>query len=333
VGNGSADQLVNLVPAVSESTVFAAARNGVIEARNRLSGDPLWTLESDLPISAGPVLAHGTVLVGTSDGELHAFNTLDGALVWKAVLSSEILALPRIHGGLVVVRTSDGRLSALDEKSGATRWIQDRSAPSLSVRSLGSPAIAGELLIDGFGGGKVVAFTLTDGKPAWESTVAVPHGRSEIDRLVEMDSDPLIVDDTIYISGYQAGVAALALKDGEALWRQEQVYSAHGMAADRRSLYLTDSNSDVWRLDMRNGGDLWKQADLHQRRLSVPALNRKHVLVGDFEGWLHALAQDDGSLLGRIQIDDRPIRAAPVVYGDMVYVYGGGGALAAVAVD
>jgi outer membrane protein assembly factor BamB len=148
-----------------------------------------------------------------------------------------------------------------------------------------------------------------------------------------MDADPLVKGDTVYVSGYQAGVAAVSVKDGDVMWRQEQVFSTHGMAADRRSLFLSDASSDVWQLDMRNGADLWKQTELHQRRLTVPALLKDRLVVGDLEGYLHVLSKDDGSLLGRAQLDDEPIRAAPVVFDDVLYVYTGGGVLAAVAME
>jgi outer membrane protein assembly factor BamB len=333
IGDGYDGQVVNLVPAVTEDTVYAADRKGEVQARNRLKGDQLWSVDTELALSAGPVAVDDKILLGTSNAELVALNASDGALAWKTVLSSEILALPKVKDGMVIVRTSDGRITALDAKTGGTRWSYERTIPPLSVRSLGSPAIAGDLVLDGFGGGKLIALGLSDGKPAWEATAAIPHGRSEIERLVEMDADPLVKGDTAYVSGYQAGVAAVGLRDGEVMWRQEHVSTSHGLAADRRSLFVSDSGSDVWQLDLRTGADLWKQSELHQRRLTVPALVRDKLVVGDLEGYLHALSAEDGSLAGRVQVDDEPIWATPVVYDDVVYVYTGGGTLAAVAME
>jgi outer membrane protein assembly factor BamB len=333
VGDGYADQVVNLVPAVTEDKVYAADRKGLVMALNRLTGEKLWTVETGLTLSSGPAVADGKLFLGSSDGELLALNALDGETAWKSSLTSELLALPKVEDGTLVIRTSDGRVTALDAKTGADRWIHERTVPPLSVRSLGSPTVVGDLVLDGFGGGKLVALGLADGKPAWEATVAIPHGRSEVERLVEMDADAYVQGDTAYVSGYQAGVAAVNLKDGEVLWRQEHVYTSHGMAGDRRGLFLTDVNSDVWELDIRSGNDLWKQADLHMRRLTVPALIKNQLLVGDFEGYLHALSQEDGGLAGRVQIDDEAIRAQPVVYDDVAYVYSSGGVLAAVSVE
>ncbi|QSA96965.1 outer membrane protein assembly factor BamB [Methylococcus sp. EFPC2] len=333
VGKGYDGQYLNLVPAADESAVYAADRRGEIQARNRLSGDKLWSVETELAISAGPVVDGGKLLVGSSNAEVAAYNTADGALLWKTTVSSEILALPRIGRGVVVVRGSDGHLIGLDENNGATLWTYERGTPALSVRSLGSPLVVEDLVIDGYASGKLVALNVKDGKLAWEATVALPHGRSEIERLVDVDSVPVVRGDTLYVSGYQGGVAAVSLKDGEVLWRQEKISSYSGLAASRRQLFLSDASSDVWQLDMRDGGDLWKQDELHQRKLTAPVLVKNYAVVGDFEGYLHVLSQDDGSLQARLQVDDSAIREAPVVYDDVLYVYSADGKLSAVSVE
>ena len=333
VGKGYDEQYLNLVAGVSENAVFAADRKGEVHGRARLTGDKLWELESELAFSAGPVVGRDKIVLGTSNAEVVAYNAADGALLWKTSVSSEILALPRIASDIVVVRSSDGRITALDEKNGATLWTHERSTPALSLRSRGSPVIADNLVIDGYASGKLIALKLSDGKLEWEATVALPHGRSEIERLVDVDSEPVVRGDTLYVTGYQGGVAAVSLKDGDVLWRQEKISSYSGLTATRRELFLTDANSDVWQLDMRAGGDQWKQDALHQRRLTSPVLIKEYLVVGDFEGYLHVLSQENGSLVGRLQIDDSPIEEAPVVFDNVLYVYTSGGTLAAVTAE
>ncbi|WP_097990938.1 outer membrane protein assembly factor BamB [Methyloterricola oryzae] len=333
VGDGYEDQYLSLVAAVDEERVYAADREGVLQAHKRLTGEKLWSVETEMMFSAGPVVDKETLVLGTSNAEVAAYNTADGALLWKSTVSSEILALPRIGDGVVVVRSSDGRITALDQKDGRTLWSYERSAPALLVRSHGAPIIAEGLVLDGYASGKLIALRLEDGKLEWEATVALPHGRSEIERLVDVDSVPVVKGGTIYVSGYQGGLAAVNMKDGEVLWRQDKVSSYSGLAASGRTLFLTDGNSDVWQMDMRDGGDLWKQDALHQRRLTAPALIKTSLVVGDFEGYLHALSQDDGSLVGRLELDDTSIEESPTVYDDVLYVYTSGGKLAAVTVE
>ncbi|QFY44109.1 outer membrane protein assembly factor BamB [Candidatus Methylospira mobilis] len=333
LGNGSNEQYVNLVAAADETSVYAAERQGDLHAFKRLTGEPAWTQETGLEFSAGPALGDDKLILGTSNAEVVAYSTSDGSLLWKTVVSSEILAPPRVADGVVVVRGTDGHLTGLDEKTGATLWNYERPVPALMVRSRGASIVTNEFVIDGFASGKVIALSLDKGKLEWETTVALPHGRSEVDRLVDMDAAPVIQNGTLYISGYQGGVAAMSVREGEVQWREEKISTYTGLVANRRSLFLSDINSDVWSLDSRNGGDLWKQDELHQRRLTIPAMIKDYLVVGDFEGYLHILSQDDGGLLARVQVDDTPIDEAPLVYDDVIYVYSSGGKLSALTVD
>lgn len=333
VGDGADVQNINLVPAVSDDSVIAVDHKGLIQSRNRLDGEKQWEVETDLPFSSGPVLHKDKIIIGTKDAEVAAYSVSNGELLWKSQISSEILALPAVSDNIVVVRGNDGRVTGLDSKTGSHLWTHERTAPVLAVRSKGGPVIADNLVIDGYGGGKLLALHLKDGQMEWESLVALAKGRSEIDRLLDINASPVIKGDTLYVSGYQGGVAAVSLKDGEVEWRQEKFFSNSGLTGNRRSLFLSDASSDVWRLDMRNGSDMWKQDELHQRQLTPPILIKDKLVVGDYEGYVHVLSQEDGSLLAREQIDDTPIQAPPVVFDDVVYVYTSGGSLAALTVE
>ncbi|NBT45150.1 MAG: outer membrane protein assembly factor BamB [Gammaproteobacteria bacterium] len=333
VGKGYDGRVVNLVPAVTSSAVYVADRRGLLEAHARQDGERLWSHETALEISAGPVVAGDKLLMGTSNAEIIAVSIVDGALLWKATLTSEMLALPRVAHNVVVVRTSDGRLVGLDLQHGGLKWSHERSIPPLSVRSQGSPTIVGDLVLDGFGGGKLIALSLQDGRLVWETTAATGRGRSEVERLVELDADPLVEDETVYITGFQAGITAVNIPDGEILWHQNGAYSSHGMAPGRHAFFISDTNSDVARFDSANGVEKWKQTALHQRRLTVPATVRNYVVVGDFEGYLHALSADDGRLVGRLEMDNEPILAPPVFHEETLFVYSSSGVLAAIGIN
>ncbi len=333
IGDGSGGQNINLVPAVTEDSVLVADYKGLLESRNRLTGEKRWEVETELKLSSGPVLHKDKIILGTKDAEVAAFAVADGTLLWKSMVTSEVVALPAVANGIVAVRGSDGRITGLDEKDGTTLWTHERTAPPLAVRSKGGPAIAGTLVVDGFGGGKLLALRLKDGQTEWEAVVALAKGRSEIERLVDINATPVVKGDTLYVSGYQGGVAAVSQSDGEVQWRQEKLFSHSGLTGNKRSLFLSDASSDVWRLDMRNGNDMWKQNELHQRRLTPPVPVKDKLVVGDFEGYVHVLSQDDGSLLARVELDGSPIEATPVVFEDIVYVYTTGGNLAALSLE
>ena len=295
-----------------------------------LDGELLWEVETELPLSSGPVIDDDLVFVGTSKADVLALNVVTGEAVWKHRVSSEIMALPVVAGDKLLVRTTDGKDIALNRIDGKQVWSVESSVPALSIRGAGSPVVVDDSVIIGNANGKLIALNLMDGAHLWETSIAIPKGRSEIERLTDINGTPVLKDYTVFVSSYKSGISAVSPVDGEVLWRNESISATHGLNADQRYLYLSDVNSDVWQLDQRNGASYWKQTDLHQRRLSVPAVYDDYVVVGDFEGYLHWLSKTDGRLLARIEITDSPIVATPIVVDDVIYVYASDGTLAAV---
>ncbi len=328
-GVGFDEQDVKLVPALAYGKIITADREGLVEARDAANGKLLWSVEKEKPISSGPGIGSSTVILGTSDAEVIALDTDSGKELWVAKVSSEVLSVPKIDQGTVIVRTTDGRLIALDETTGKELWVFIRSVPTLSIRGSGTPLIVDDTVISGFANGKLIALRLKDGKLVWETSIAIPRGRSEVERLVDLDVDPIESDGVIFIASYQGGVSAVLALDGDVLWRNEDISSYSGLSNDWKYLYLTDTESDVWQLDQRNGAGLWSQKDLHQRRLTAPVAYDDNVVVGDLEGYIHWLSTSDGRQLGRIQITDGPIQTQPIVVDQIVYIYAQDGTIAA----
>jgi outer membrane protein assembly factor BamB len=332
VGVGADEQSLRLLPAIANGKVIAADRNGLVQARDMNTGALRWEIETGVNFSGGPGVGRGSVVLGSNNAEVVAINPEDGSVLWKTNVSSEILSIPAIANNVVIVRTTDGAMFALDEKTGHKVWNYESSIPALSVRGSSSPVIVENNVISGNDSGKLVALRLSDGKFVWETSIAIPKGRSEVERLVDVDVDPIASGGNIYIASYHGGVAAISETDGEVLWRNEDVSSYAGMASDYHYLYLSDSESHVWQLDQHNGSSLWKQKDLHQRKLTAPVAYGSYVVVADFEGYVHWLSSTDGRQLGRVQITDGPIDAKPVVVDNTVYVYAKDGTLAALKI-
>lgn len=329
VGSGSGDKFLKLIPAVHDGKIIAADIEGLVEARDLKSGDIIWESETDAKYAGGPGVSDATVVFGTSDGNVVALNMGNGSERWTVPVSSEVISVPVISQGIVVVRTTDGRVIALSENDGATLWVYELSVPALSIRGTGAPIVLNENVICGFANGKLLSLRLTDGKHVWETSIAIPGGRTEIERLVDLVVDPIATDGVIYIASYRGGTSAVLEQNGDVIWRNSEISSYTGMSHDWRYLYVSDVNSDVWQVDQRNGASLWKQSDLHQRKLTAPVAYDNYVVVGDFEGYLHWLSKSDGRQLGRIRITDEAIDAQPVVVGDVLYVYANNGVLAA----
>ena len=332
VGVGADEKSLKLIPVIGSGKILAADREGVVQARSLTTGNLIWETETDVHFSGGPGLGADTVILGSSDADVVALNIETGEVLWKTSVSSEVLSVPVVADNIVVVRTTDGSVIALDEKTGGKRWSYERNVPALSLRGTGSPLIAGDNVIGGYDNGKLMALRLADGKYVWETTIAIPKGRSEIERLVDLDVDPIVINGVIYIASYQGGIAAISESNGDILWRNEAISSHSGLSNDSRYLYLTDSQSHVMQLDQNSGAGLWKQKDLHQRRLTAPAAYENYVVVGDLEGYVHWLSTTDGRQLGREQVTDGAIDSKPIVVDNTVYVYAKDGTLAALKV-
>ena len=330
IGVGADGHSLKLAPAVAGGRVIAADKKGVVEARDAKTGSLLWDVETGIPFSAGPSLAAGRIILGSSKAKVVALNSENGEQLWENTVSSEVSAMPTIARGKVLIRTVAGEVVALEEATGKRLWAYEHSVPALSIRGSGMPLVIGDKVIVGYDNGKLVALQLSNGKYIWETTIAMPKGRSEIERLVDLDVDPVVIDGVIYIAGYNGGVSAVSADTGEVLWRREQFSSHTGLSYDTRHLYMSDVNSQVMQLEQARGGGLWKQTELKHRKLTAPLLYQDYVVVGDYNGFVHWLSVRDGRLLGRVQVtDDGAIDVKPVMADGIVYVYAKDGTLAA----
>jgi outer membrane protein assembly factor BamB len=328
LGAGSKERELRLTPAVSGDKVFIADRKGTVRAVGLNAGRRIWNVDVKAPISAGPGYGDGLVLVGTSDARVLALHAADGRVAWQSAVSSEVLSVPRAGDGVVVVRTVDGRLTGLSEKDGKRLWVYDRGEPILSLRGTSSPVLAGNRVVAGFDNAHLVALSLRDGRVLWDQTIAFPHGRSELERLVDIDGNPVVSDDTVYVVSYQGRVAALTLDGGRLLWSRD-MSSFAGLAVGRQRVYITDDESRVWALDRQSGASFWKQDKLKWRGLTAPALSGGAVVVGDSAGYLHWLSTDDGHIVARARAGESGFASAPVAVGDRLLVFGEDGALTA----
>jgi outer membrane protein assembly factor BamB len=330
-GHGTDKLYVKLRPAYDAGRIFAADDRGTTVALDAQNGNQIWKSETHAPVSAGVGVGEGLVLLGTSNGEVLALREDDGTLRWRAAVSSEVLASPEAGDGVVVARSVDGRVLGLDVLDGHRIWFYQATVPVLTLRGESVPVLDHGLVVLGLKNGKVAALSAADGKVRWEQVIAVPRGRSELERMVDIDADPVAYQGVLYVASFQGRVAALDFATGSPLWGRD-ISSYAGLAVDSRHVYVTDQHSDVWALDRFSGASVWKQDALHGRALTAPAVQGDAVVVGDFEGYLHWLSLDDGHIEARWRLDSDGIQAGPLVVDDTAYVYGRSGRLAALQV-
>ncbi len=329
IGSGMGDKRLKLAPRFDKGRVFVADRDGLVQAIDANTGNRIWSVETDLPLSGGPGSGDELVVVGTSDGEVIALNQDNGTELWRARVSSEILSVPAAAMGVVVVHTIDGKLFGLNATDGKQLWLYSREVPVLTLRGSSSPVISGNMVYTGFAGGKLVALELSTGIMQWEISITAPSGRSELERMVDIDGDPFVNNGVIYVTTYQGDVAAVGEYTGTLMWRRK-LSSYNNVVADWRNLYVSDATGQVWGINPDDGAAMWKQSKLLNRQLSAPAVVDGYVVVGDFDGYLHWLSHSDGRMVARTRVGGEAISAAPVMHNGVVYVVGDGGDLAAV---
>ncbi len=328
VGKGTDELYIKLVPAVLDDKIFIADTRGNIAGLFADTGKNIWKNKSKLSITGGPSADNALVMVGTDEGEVLCLSAETGEELWRSRVSSEILSSPKESDGVVVIRTIDGKIFALDATDGKRLWVYDRTVPALTLRGTSTPAISNGLIIAGFDGGRLTALELKTGKLVWETKVAISRGRSELERMVDIDAQPLIVDDIIYVTTFQANVSALALDSGTVLW-QRDISSHSELAADESSLYVTEDTGHVWAIDRFSGTSIWEQGKLAHRKVTGPAVLGDRVIIGDLEGYLHWLDKSTGAISGRVKIDRQPILTQPIISNETLFAYSSGGTLAA----
>jgi len=330
VGGGKKQIILRLGlgPALDKGVVFAASHKGEVLAAALDTGRHLWVKKLKLPLSAGPAAGFGMVVLGSGKGSVVALDEATGRELWRSRVNSELLSAAAISEKVVVIRAVDGRLHGLDAHTGKELWSVEQQVPRLSLRGTATPIIAKDLAISGFDNGKVMAVSLNTGDTVWDSALASPHGRTELDRLVDIDSAVRVVDDNVFATGFQGRTAMLALDSGQ-IWWAHDMSSYRGLAVDADNLYVTQSDGIVVALRQRDGSELWRTAKLKLRRLSAPVLTSTAVAVGDFQGYVHWLDKNNGELVARERVAKERITNPPVSVDDTIVVLTDGGKLAA----
>lgn len=299
-------------PAVVGDSVYAAARDGAIARFD--GGRQVWRIAAGQPISGGVGSDGKLVVVGTPKGEVLAFDAATGREAWKARVSSEVLAAPAVTDGLAIVRSGDSRIFGFDAVDGKRRWVYQRSTPTLSLRSNVGVVSAGKVTLAGFPGGKLVAIANNNGAAVWEVTVALPKGATELERVADVTSSPVVSGSTVCAAAFQGRAACFDSNTGNTIWSREMSSSA-GLDMDSRHVYVTDDKGAVHALDRNSGASVWKQDKLALRGLSRPLALGAQVAVADYQGVVHLLRGNDGAFAARATTDGSAVRAEPVRFG------------------
>lgn len=300
-GKVSENHIASFYTVYDNGAVYAADEEGKLTKYDAASGKELWQVKTKNKFSAGVGVGEGLILIGTFKGELLAYNE-SGHMLWQASVTSEILSPPQVQNNIVVVRTVDGRIFGLDAIDGKRKWIYQGATPSLTVRSTAGITIAHGAVFAGFPGGKMVAMSLFNGNIGWEVAVSQPRGVTELERMTDITSAPVVNNRFVCAAAYQGRVACFAINDGAQIWARESSSSA-GLTMDNDYVYVTEDKGVVAAYDLLSGASMWKQSRLGSKKLTRPIVKGQYIVVGDDQGYINLLRNYDGTLVARSATD------------------------------
>jgi outer membrane protein assembly factor BamB len=325
-GRGTKGQYLRLQHEVANGNVYTASYQGTVIAADANTGQNKWQADIKEHITSGVAAQGNLAVVGTSNGIVVALNAHNGAQLWRAQASSEIIATPAIAGDKVLIKTESGDIQAFDRNTGNSRWSYHLSPPDLMLRGASAPVVVGNRVLAGFSDGQLISLSLADGRLQWTRQIAVPHGASAVERLVDIGSEPVVRDGTVYVVTYQGKLAAINLESGNLMW-QHDISSRAGLAVDASAVYVADDSSHVWALDRQSGRVLWHSDKLEGRGLTQPVIQSGALAVGDSKGYIHWLSLRDGQFLARHSVDSKRLLATPQLYRGNLIVLSTGGRL------
>ncbi|MEP1447099.1 MAG: outer membrane protein assembly factor BamB [Paraglaciecola sp.] len=353
LGSGIGKFYSKLSPAVAYDKVFAASRQGIVAAYDQATGKKVWSrdfatyddegLTSGLTnlfsngvsakIAGGLSVAYETVFFGTENGEIIALDSNTGEQKWITTVKGEVLAAPAVDSGIVLINTGSGLIFALDADNGEEIWSSESDVPPLSLRGVSSPTAVNGGAIIGTATGKLIVNILETGQTAWEQVISAATGVTELERIVDIDSEPLVAGGNVYVISYDGSLAAVELRTGRVIWKREYK-SYRRMSLAGSTLYLVDVDSNLFALDSRNGVELWRQGALKERLLTGASPVGSYLVAGDKYGFLHWFDQADGKIVARLEVgdddEDESIYHSPVVDGDTLYTQTRDGKLVAI---
>ena len=314
VGGSKVPLRLGLALDVEGDTVYAAGEKGEIAAFDLQNGRTKWLTRTKLPLGGAVGFGDGRIIVGSTDGDVVAFDAGSGRRLWSTNISTEILAAPAVSPRMVLVRGVNGKLHALSLADGHELWQQQQTVPKLSLRGTASPTIAGDVAVTGFDNGRVIAASLSDGASVWETQLQIPQGKTDLDRLVDVDGRAQVSGNDVYVVGFQGKVALIALDSGQ-IWWSHDTSSYRGVALDDDNVYVSTADGEVLALKRRTGIEVWRQKGLAHRGLSGPAVAGDAIVVADFQGYVHWLDRSNGAIIGRVRAG-KVRYTNPPVYAD-----------------
>ena len=345
VGNGVSGYFSRIQPSVAYGKLYSASREGNVTAFGLEKGEKLWSTDlSDLKgehgffdsrksalLNGGPITGIKKLFIGSENGKVFALDADTGKLDWQGEVKGEVIAAPAIDSGILVVNTASGVIKAFNASNGKVEWQIEQEVPALTLRGVSSPAISSGGVVVGSADGTMKVYILESGQEGWTAEIGEATGSTQLERVIDVDSSPVIFGDKVYSISVRGNLAAVDLRTGRMIW-ERQYSSYHDLTISGNIIYLTDIKGHVYAVDRQNGLEKWSQLSLTNRGVTGPAVVGDYVVVGDFEGYLHFIDQTTGDIVSRYEVDSSGLNIAPTVHEDIIYAQSRNGDLQAIKI-
>jgi outer membrane protein assembly factor BamB len=345
VGDGVSDYFSRIQPSVAYGKLYTASREGDVFAFGLEKGDKLWSTDlSDLKgergffdsrqsalLNGGPITGINKIFIGSENGDVFALDAENGKLDWQGEVKGEVIAAPAIDAGILVVNTASGVIKAFNASNGKDEWQIEQEVPALTIRGVSAPAISSGGVVVGSADGTMSVYILESGQAGWTAEIGEATGSTQLERVIDVDSAPLIFGDKVYSISVRGNLTAVDLRTGRMVW-ERQYSSYRQLSISGNTIYLTDIKGHVYAVDRHNGFETWSQLSLTNRGVTGPAVAGNYVVVGDFEGYLHFLDQTTGDIAARHEVDSSGLNIAPTIHEDIIYAQSRNGDLQAIKI-
>ena len=300
------NSLGNFLPAFSAQSIFFADSDGNIKSIESNSGKTKWQTKLN-SLSSGIAAGFGALVVADSSGNVYLLDQDNGSVLWKNNVKGEVLAPAAIDTKFVVIKTGSGELLGLDKKSGEIMWSYRSKLPSLTIRGSSSPVIDNDQVYVSFDNGRLGVFELNSGFPVWDGAISYVKGSSELENLIDSDSNPVVQDGLVYTTNYQGNFNIFDIAQKRSVWQSESS-SFHSPLLIKGLIVLVESSSNLNSYLIQTLEKSWNSDEYLNRELSNLQSYSGYVIVGDFEGYIHVIDPLNGKTVARKKISKKPIK-------------------------
>jgi|TARA_B100001059_G_scaffold222279_1_gene246056 outer membrane protein assembly factor BamB len=310
--------LASFKPSFYSGNMFVADPEGNITSLNPESGKINWKIALDRQLSSGIASGFGKLIVSDVNGFVIAINSETQEIIWEKNVGGEVLSNAKVTASLIIVKNSVGELIALNSNSGEQKWIYRSQLPALTIRGTGEPIIEEGIVFSSFDNGRLGAFQLDTGLFLWDAPISFVEGTSELENLIDADSSPVFAKQVVFATNYQGNLTAFDIAQKRPVWNSKSS-SFQSPVVTSNMILVVQEDGSILSFSLADLSPSWVSKDYLRRQLSNGVIFKNLMLVGDLEGYIHAVNPLTGLTLGRKKVSRKPIISI-VTFREFAYV-------------